>query len=110
MGLDISCIWTAEGWLYLAIVLGLYSRRIIGWAVSNRIKKDLALEALKRAIAIRQPPHGVIHHSDHGSQYCSDAYQKLLTGNGFILSMSFKTSHWLCGFSSIGQISLRTWR
>lgn len=89
-GVDISYIWTAEGWLYLAIVLDLYSRRIIGWAVSDRMKKDLALDALKRAIAIRRPPRGVIHHSDRGSQYCSDAYQKLLTGNGFILSMSGK--------------------
>lgn len=89
-GVDISYIWTAEGWLYLAIVLDLYSRRIIGWSVSDRLKKDLALNALQRAIAIRRPPRGVIHHSDRGSQYCSEAYQKLLTGRGFILSMSGK--------------------
>lgn len=89
-GVDISYVWTAEGWLYLAIVLDLYSRRIIGWAVSDRMKKDLALTALKRAIAIRRPPRGVIHHSDRGSQYCSDDYQKLLTSYGFILSMSGK--------------------
>ena len=89
-GVDISYIWMAEGWLYLTIVLDLYSRCIIGWAVSDRMKKDLALDALKRAIAIRRPPRGVIHHSDRGSQYCSDAYQTLSTGNGFILSMSGK--------------------
>jgi putative transposase len=89
-GVDISYLWTAEGWLYLAIVLDLYSRRIIGWAVSDRLKKDLAITALKRAIAIRRPPPGVIHHSDRGSQYCSDAYQKLLTSHGFVLSMSGK--------------------
>jgi putative transposase len=89
-GVDISYVWTAEGWLYLAIVLDLYSRRIIGWAVSDRMKKDLALTALKRAIAIRRPPRGVIHHSDRGSQYCSDDYQKLLTTYGFIPSMSGK--------------------
>lgn len=89
-GVDISYVWTAEGWLYLAIVLDLYSRRIIGWDVSDRLKKDLALSALKRAIAVRRPPKGVIHHSDRGSQYCSGAYQKLLTGAGFILSMSGK--------------------
>lgn len=89
-GVDISYIWTAEGWLYLAIVLDLYSRRIIGWSVSDRLKKDLALNALQRAIAIRRPPRGVIHHSDRGSQYCSEAYQKLLTGRGFVLSMSGK--------------------
>jgi len=89
-GVDISYVWTAEGWLYLAIVLDLYSRRIIGWATSDRLKKDLALMALKRAVAIRRPPRGVIHHSDRGSQYCSDAYRKLLTSHGFVLSMSGK--------------------
>jgi transposase InsO family protein len=89
-GVDISYIWTAEGWLYLAIVLDLYSRRIIGWAVNDRLKKDLALTALRRAIAIRRPPKGVIHHSDRGSQYCSDDYQKLLASHGFIASMSGK--------------------
>ena len=67
-GVDISYVWTAEGWLYLAIVLDLFSRRIIGWAVSDRLKKDLALTALQRAIALRAPPAGVIHHSDRGSQ------------------------------------------
>jgi putative transposase len=89
-GVDISYVWTAEGGLYLAIVLDLYSRRIIGWAVSDRLKKDLALNALRRAIAIRRPPKGVIHHSDRGSQYCSDDYQKLLAAHGFIVSMSGK--------------------
>lgn len=69
-GVDISYVWTAEGWLYLAIVLDFYSRRIIGWAVSDRPKKDLALSALARAIAIRRPSEGVVHHSDRGSQYC----------------------------------------
>ena len=67
-GVDISYIWTNEGWLYLAIVVDFYSRRIVGWAVSNRMKKDLALKALHRAIALRDPPAGLIHHSDRGSQ------------------------------------------
>jgi putative transposase len=89
-GVDISYIWTAEGWLYLAIVLDFFSRRIIGWSVSDRLKKDLALSALERAIAIRQPPEEVIHHSDRGSQYCSDKYQNLLKKHGFIISMSGK--------------------
>lgn len=89
-GVDISYIWTAEGWLYLAIVLDLFSRRIIGWAVSDRMKRGLPLKALQRAIALRQPPPGVIHHSDRGSQYCSDAYQKLLKRHRFIPSMSGK--------------------
>lgn len=85
---DISYIWTAEGWLYLAIVLDLFSRRIIGWAISDRMKKDLAMKALQRAIDLRQPSAGVIHHSDRGSQYCSGDYRKLLSGNGFVVSMS----------------------
>ena len=87
-GADISYIWTAEGWLYLAIVLDLYSRRIVGWATSDRLKKGLALKALNQAILIRQPSTGLIHHSDRGSQYCSDDYRKLLQSNGLTASMS----------------------
>jgi putative transposase len=71
-------------------VLDLFSRRIIGWAVSDRLKQDLALSALQRAIAIRSPSEGVIHHSDRGTQYGSDAYQKLLQAHGFVISMSGK--------------------
>jgi putative transposase len=87
---DISYIWTAEGWLYLAIVLDLFSRRIVGWATSDRLKKDLAVTALRQAIVLRRPPPGLIHHSDRGSQYCSGDYQKMLTENGFMISMSGK--------------------
>ena len=65
---DISYVWTREGWLYLAVILDLHSRRVIGWAVSNRMKRDLAIRALKMAIAFRQPPKGCIHHTDRGSQ------------------------------------------
>ena len=65
---DISYIWTREGWLYLAVVLDLYSRHVIGWAVSNRMKRDLAIRALGMAIALRRPPKDCIHHSDKGSQ------------------------------------------
>jgi len=89
-GADISYIWTAEGWLYLAIVLDLYSRRIVGWAVSDRLKKDLAITALTRAISTRRPPPGLIHHSDRGSQYCSHDYQRLLKAHGMLPSMSGK--------------------
>jgi transposase InsO family protein len=89
-GVDISYVWTNEGWLYLAIVLDLFSRRIVGWAVSDRMKKDLALTALKRAIAVRRPSQNLLHHSDRGSQYCSDAYLKLLNDHGFTASMSGK--------------------
>ncbi|WP_341864142.1 IS3 family transposase [Gymnodinialimonas sp. 57CJ19] len=87
---DISYVWTREGWLYLAVILDLHSRRVIGWAVSNRMKRDLAIRALKMAIAFRQPPKGCIHHTDRGSQYCSHDYQKILRQNGFKVSMSGK--------------------
>ncbi len=89
-GADISYVWTAEGWLYLAIVLDLYSRRIVGWSTSNRLKKDLALNALRQAIIMRRPSSGLIHHSDRGSQYCSDDYQRLLKAHGIVPSMSGK--------------------
>lgn len=87
---DISYIWTQEGWLYLAVIIDLHSRRVIGWAVSNRLKKDLAIRALKMAINLRRPPKGCIHHTDRGSQYCSHDYQKLLRKHGFKVSMSGK--------------------
>ena len=87
---DITYIWTREGWLYLAVILDLYSRRVIGWAVSNRMKKDLAIRALNMAINLRKPPPGCIHHTDRGSQYCSHDYQKLLRDQGFQVSMSGK--------------------
>ena len=91
---DISYIWTQEGWLYLAVIIDLYSRRVVGWAVSNRMKKDLAIRALKMAINLRQPPKGCIHHTDRGSQYCSHDYQKLLKRHGFKVSMSRKGNCW----------------
>ncbi len=85
---DISYIWTREGWLYLAVMIDLHSRRVIGWAVSNRLKRDLAIRALNMAIALRRPPPGCIHHTDRGSQYCSHDYQKRLREYSFKVSMS----------------------
>ena len=87
---DISYIWTREGWLYLAVILDLHSRRVIGWAVSDRMKRDLAIRALKMAIALRSPPPGCVFHSDRGSQYCSHDYQKILREHGLQSSMSGK--------------------
>ena len=87
---DISYVWTREGWLYLAVILELHSRRVIGWAVSNRMKRDVAIRALKMALALRQQPKGCIHHTDRGSQYCSHDYQKLLRPHGVLVSMSGK--------------------
>ena len=72
---DISYIWTSEGWLYQAVILDFYSWRVIGWSVSNRMKRDLAIRALDMAVALCQPPEGCIHHTDRGSQYCSHNYQ-----------------------------------
>jgi transposase InsO family protein len=89
-GVDITYIWTRQGWLYLAIVIDLYSRRVIGWATSDRMLSDLPGKALERALAIRQPRPGLIHHSDRGSQYCSAQYQNLLKPGGVIASMSRK--------------------
>lgn len=87
---DISYIWTAEGWLYLAVVIDLFSRRVVGWAASDRMKKDLAIRALEMAINLRQPPKGCIFHSDRGSQYCSYDFQKTLQAHGLRPSMSGK--------------------
>jgi putative transposase len=85
---DISYVWTSEGWLYLAIILDLFARRVVGWAVSDRLHKELALEALRKTLAIRQPRKDLIHHSDRGSQYCSTAYQAELRKHGIQISMS----------------------
>ena len=87
---DISAIWTREGWLYLCVLLDLHSRRVIGWAVSDRMKRDLALRTLRMAIALRGPPKGCIVHSDRGSQYCSHDYQKIVCEHGLRPSMSGK--------------------
>ncbi len=70
-GVDISYIWTTEGWLYRAIIIDFYSRRIIGWEARDRMKQDLAISALQKAIAIRQPKPGLIQHSDRRSQYAA---------------------------------------
>ncbi len=89
-GSDISYIWTREGWLYLAVVLDLYSRRVVGRAAGDRLHKELALTALRRALVVRQPGPGLLHHSDRGSQYCSNEYQAELRGHGIVISMSGK--------------------
>jgi transposase InsO family protein len=87
---DITYVWTREGWVYLAVIIDLFSRRVVGWAISNRMKQDLALRALNMAIAIRRPPPGCVHHTDRGSQYSAHDYQKLLRNHGFKVSMSGK--------------------
>jgi len=85
---DITYVPTAEGWLYLAVELDLYSRQIVGWAMSDRITADLAIEALTMAIKRRNPPDGLIHHSDRGSQYASHAFRQVLAAHSMRASMS----------------------
>lgn len=89
---DITFIWTGQGWLYLAVVMDLYSRRIIGWSMSRRINRHLVLNALTMALGQRQPEGDLIHHSDRGSQYLSDDFQALLKHHGITCSMSDKGS------------------
>jgi transposase InsO family protein len=91
---DMTYIWTAQGWLYLAVIIDLFSRRVVGWAMSERIDRQLALDALRMALAQRRPPRGLIHHSDRGSQYASADYQQLLAAYGIRGSMSRRGDCW----------------
>ncbi len=85
---------TDEGWLYLACIMDLASRRIVGWSMSKRIKADLVCEALKSAYWRRKPPEGLIMHSDRGSQYASDQHRRLIQDYGMIQSMSRRANCW----------------
>lgn len=87
---DITYLWTDEGWLYLAVVIDLYSRGVVGWSMSERMTAELACNALKMALWRRKMPEGVIFHSDRGSQYCSDAYRELIGVHKLVSSMSAK--------------------
>jgi putative transposase len=91
---DITYISTGEGWLYLAIVLDLYTRQIVGWAMRERMTKELVIDALRMAWFRRRPLPGLIHHSDRGSQYCSHDFQKQLAEYGMLASMSRKGNCW----------------
>lgn len=91
---DITYLWTREGWLYLAIVLDTFSRRIVGWSVSDRLERDLAVTALQKALAARRPGPGLLHHTDRGSQYASSDYQELLESAEIVFSMSRKGDCW----------------
>ena len=91
---DITYIATAEGWLYLAIVLDLFTRQIVGWAMRERMTADLVVDALRMAYFRRRPAPGLIHHSDRGSQYCSHEFQRQLKAYGMRPSMSRKGNCW----------------
>ena len=91
---DITYGWTLEGWLYLAVLLDLYSRRVVGWAMSPRITVELTEQALIMALAKRDPTAGLLHHADRGSQYAATSYQRVLDEYGLIPSMSRKGNCW----------------
>jgi len=91
---DITYLWTDEGWLYLAIVLDLFNREVIGWSLKPRMTADLVIDALTMAWFRQRPESGVMHHSDRGSQYASRTFQDKLTAYGMICSMSRKGNCW----------------
>lgn len=91
---DITYIPTAEGWLYLAVIIDLYSRKVVGWSMDKRMNKELVIRALEMAIKNRKPSRGLIFHSDRGSQYASYEFQKILCKRGIRSSMSRKGDCW----------------
>src|SRR5690242_1496068 len=91
---DITYVWTMEGWLYLAVLLDLYSRAVVGWAMGPRLIGDLTEQALRMALTSRQPHAGLLHHSDRGSQYAAGPYQQMLTTHNITASMSRKGNCW----------------
>jgi len=91
---DITYVWTLEGWLYLAVLLDLYSRRVVGWAMGQRLTVELVEQALTMAVVSRAPTTGLLHHSDRGSQYAASSYQRRLNEYGLIPSMSRKGNCW----------------
>ena len=91
---DVTCIWTRTGWLFLAVMLDLFSRRVVGWATSATNDRHLALQALRVAIAGRRPRAGLVHHSDRGSPYASADYRDELARFGIVPSMSRKGDCW----------------
>jgi putative transposase len=91
---DLTYIWTAQGWLYLGVVLDLFSRRVVGWAMAEHLGHDLALAALDMAIARQRPARGLVHHSDRGVQYAAHDYRRRLGEYGMLCSMSRKGDCW----------------
>jgi len=92
---DITYVWTRQGWLYLAVVIDLYSRKVVGWSMGRRLNSTLVCDALQMALWSRRPPKGqLIHHSDRGIQYASHAFRKLLKTHGIKGSMSRKGDCW----------------
>ena len=91
---DITYVWTAEGWLYLLVVLDLYSRRVIVWGMGSRRTQGLATAALTMALEHRRPTSGVLHHTNRGAQYAATLYREMLAGHGLTASMSRRGNRW----------------
>ncbi len=91
---DFTYVWTAEGWLFVAVVLDLYSRRVVGWSMQPTMTAQLVMDALLMAIFRRGRPQAVLHHSDQGSQYTSEDFQRLLESHGIVCSMSRRGNCW----------------
>lgn len=91
---DITYIWTLEGWLYLAVIIDLYSRKVVGWSMSSSLGRKLCLDALTMAVEERRPAAGLIHHTDRGCQYTSKDYQDALENHALVCSMSRKGNCW----------------
>ena len=101
---DITYLWTSEGWLYLAVVLDLFSRRVVGWSLAPTLHKEIVLDALAMALKRRQVEAGLLLHSDRGSQYASFAYQERLLEAGVVCSMSRKGNPSESGFRCVGTM------
>ena len=109
---DFTYVWTAEGWLYVAAVVELFSRRVVGWSMSAAMTAQLVTDALVMAIWRRGKPDALLHHSDRGSQYTSEQFQKLMADHGVVCSMSRSSNVWDNAamesfFSSLKAIALR---
>jgi transposase InsO family protein len=91
---DITYVSTGAGWLYVAVILDLFSLKVVGWAAASHLRTELCLEALASAVAVRRPSVGLVHHSDRGSQYASGAYRDSLAEIGAVCSMSRKGDCW----------------
>ena len=91
---DITYIDTVQGWLYLAVILDLRSRRVVGWSLSQSLEETIVLDAFRMAVGRRRPGRGILHHSDRGSQYAGRAFQQLLRENGMVCSMSRRADCW----------------
>ncbi|MFT5387338.1 MAG: putative transposase, partial [Candidatus Omnitrophota bacterium] len=91
---DVSYFWTSKGWIHLAVVMDLYSRKIIGWSMSNRVDKELTTTALQMALNNREPSKDLIHHLDQGAKYTNKAYQTVLKENKTVTSLSQRANYW----------------